>query len=363
MTRVLVDLLFYSGQKGGMESYVRHLYDQFRDDNLDLVGLASTELAAAGAAWFPGSLLDSGVSGASRASWARGELLTAMASAKRTGANLIHSPANIGPWSGGVPVVLTVHDMLPFRNPEFVPGRYGPLLRTLIRRSAANATRIITISNESRADIIRLLRCPEDQIDLIPLAGGDDVAPSTHPREGQLLLALGNRLPHKNFERLLESLALLPAAFRPRLIVTGGGENDPLRGVVARLGLERSVELTAWVDEREIDDLYARATAVVIPSMFEGFGLPVLEAMSRGCPVICSDLPVLREVAQGNAVYFDPRQPSSIAAAISLTLGDPGRLAELAASGLLRSRSFSWARTAALTVGSFYRAADSRAAK
>ncbi len=363
MTRVLVDLLFYSGQKGGMESYVRHLYEQFRDLELELIGLASTELTATGAPWFPGSLVDSGISGASRASWARGELLTVMASAKRAGANLIHSPANIGPWSGDVPVVLTVHDMLPFRNPELLPGRYGPLLRMLVRRSAANAERIITISNESRKDIARLLQRPDDHIDVIPLAGGVGVPPSTPPRERMLLLALGNRLPHKNFERLLEALATLPAESRPRLIVTGGGDNDPLRGVIARLGLERNVELTSWIGEREIDELYGRATAVVIPSLFEGFGLPVLEAMSRGCPVICSDLPVLREVAQGNAVYFDPKQTSSLAAAINSTLSNPAKLAELTASGLARSQSFSWARTAKLTVGSFHRALDSRAAR
>lgn len=359
MTRVLVDLLFFTGTKGGMESYARQLYEQAGGRGVEFVGLASTELTTRGAPWFPGELIPSGISGESRVAWARGEVLNVATAARRTGADLIHAPANIGPWSSTTPVVLTVHDLLPFRHPEFLPGRYGPLLRTLVRRTVSNATRIITISEHSRVDVEDVLH-PLAAIDVIPLAGG---SPTTLPgtrREPGLLLALGNRLPHKNFARLIEALSEIPEPARPKLIVTGGGDDDPLQPVVARLGLAPWVELAGWLSSDEIEALYARATAVVVPTLFEGFGLPVLEAMRRGCPVICSDLPVLRELAGDSALYFDPFRTDSISTTIATAIADPGYLAGLAVRGLARSRDFSWARTAEATIETFYRALEGR---
>ncbi len=355
---VLVDLLFMDGHKGGMEIYAENLYTQFGgtvgDPGLRFVGLASSELVARGAPWFPGDLVDSGISGANRRSWARGELLAVEASARRVGASLIHSPANIGPWWGRVPVVLTVHDLLPFRLTGMT-SKSSRVIRTLVSRSAAHAARIITDSEASRADIAEFLKLHE-AVDVVPLAGGPTVEPSAIPREHGLLLALGNRLPHKNFDTLLHALAKMPGTTRPRLVITGGGEHDPLRPLIADLGLESTVELAGWLTAEEVESLYARATAVVVPTLFEGFGLPVLEAMSRGCPVVCSDIPVLHEVGGDAAAYFDPRDVDSVVSAISAAIGDPARLAELARLGRERSEQFSWIRTAQLTAASFHRA-------
>jgi glycosyltransferase involved in cell wall biosynthesis len=351
MTRLLVDLLFMDGHKGGMEQYVQSLYRHFPDGAFELVGLASVELISRGAEWFPGELIGSGVSGRNRRAWAQGEVLAVTAAARLAGAQLIHSPANFGPWWGRVPVVLTVHDLLPFHS-EYSGGG-GTVIRTLVRRAAAHAARILTDSEQSRADIAERLR-PRAEVDVIPLAGGS-VAPwaATSVRESGLLLAVGNRLPHKNFEALLEAVALIPESRRPHLVITGGGPDDPLRPVMIRLGLEAWVELAGWVTTEQLEALYARAAAVVVPTLFEGFGLPVLEGMARGCPVICSELPVLREVGGGAADYFDPGDPRSIAAAINSTLANPARRAELARLGLERSSGFSWARTAQLTCQSF----------
>jgi glycosyltransferase involved in cell wall biosynthesis len=362
MTRVLVDLLFHSGNRGGMESYVQNLYAEFGGSELEFVALASKDLARAGAPWFPGAVIESRgiesrLAGGSRVSWVLGELSAVGTAARKIGADLIHSPANIGPWSAPVPIVLTVHDLLPFRRPDFVPGAYGPVLRTLVRRAASAAARIITISEQSAADIRDVL-APGAEIDVIPLAGGGAHPDAGSEREHDLLLALGNRMPHKNFIALLGAIAVIPESLRPRLVITGGGSNDPLTAEVARLGLGRWVELTGWLSTDQIETLYSRATAVVIPSLFEGFGLPILEGMARGCPVICSDLPVLREVAGDAAVYFDPMRTESIAATISRTLSDRARLADLATLGRARSARYSWARTAASTLESFQRALD-----
>jgi glycosyltransferase involved in cell wall biosynthesis len=370
--RVLVDLLYFTGAKGGMESYVRHLYERMPRDDVEYIGFASHELAVSDHSWFPGRIVDSGISGENRMAWAWGELTAVSRAARRLEADVIHSPANIGPWRSPVPVVLTVHDLLPFRHPEFVPGRYSLVLRTLIRLAVRNASHVLTVSEQSKRDLVAVLHTPADEITVSPLAGSREVDAGTvdplsppdavaPPREDRTLLALGNRLPHKNFDGLLRALALIPDAERPSLVVTGSQGSDPLAATVSDLRLERWVELLGWVPTEQIEELYARASAVVVPSLFEGFGLPVLEGMSRGCPVICSDLPVLREVAGDAAAYFDPKDARSIASTVRQVLSDPELRGRLSRSGRERAASFSWQRTADSTSAAFQRAlADAR---
>lgn len=350
--KVLVDLLFFTGLRGGMESYVQNLYSRMPTVGFEYVALGSREFAALDTSWFPGEVIDSGISGDDRTAWARGEVSAVGRAAKKVGADLIHSPANIGPWTSRVPVVLTVQDLLPFVHPEFVPGPYAPVLRTLIKRAAKNAARILTISDATRRDIIQVLAIPTERIEVIPLAGSD-VSSSTISRDTNLLLAVGNRMPHKNFDGLLRALALVPKQDRPTLVITGGQHPDPLSSLVAELDLDASVLLEGWLPRRQLEGLYSRATAVVVPTRFEGFGLPVLEAMAHGAPVLCSDLPVLREVAGDAAVYFDPENPASIAAAITDTIGNPALRDALAASGLDHAATYSWQRTADQTAAAF----------
>lgn len=357
MTRriVLVDLLFYTGKKGGMESYVREIYSRLPADDpeLQFIGYASRELAAAGAPWFPGRIVDSGISGENRIAWAGGELFSVGRAARRLRADLIHCPANFGPAASRVPVVLTVQDLLAFRHPEYVPGPYSVVVRAMIRLAAKTSRRILTISSASRDDIMSFLAVPHDRIDVIPLAGSAPTAPPRSSRRTDQLLAVGNRMPHKNFELLLEALASIPAVRRPRLVITGSHGDDPLSPVVARLGLDASVELRGWLPADELERLYAESTALVFPTLFEGFGLPSLEAMARGCPVICSDLPVMREVAGDAARYVDPTDAASVARAIEAVCSDENLRSRMSAAGLARASRFSWARAAAATREAF----------
>lgn len=357
MTRrtVLIDLLFYTGKKGGMESYVREIYSRLPADDPDLefLGYASRELAAAGAPWFPGRLVDSGISGENRVAWAAGELVAVGRAARRLGAALVHCPANFGPAFSSVPVVLTVQDLLAFRHPEYVPGPYSVVVRGMIRLAARTARRVLTISAASRDDIVSFLAVPQDRIDVVPLAGSAPPVPSRSTRRTDQLLAVGNRMPHKNFELLLDALASIPAERRPRLVITGSHGDDPLAPVVARLGLGAHVELRGWLPADELERLYAESTALVFPTRFEGFGLPTLEAMARGCPVICSDLPVMHEVAGDAARYVDPSDAASIALAIDEVTADAGLRERMARAGLARAAGFSWQRTADETRNSF----------
>ena len=360
--RVLVDLVFYTGTKGGMESYVREVYSRLSADDpeLEYVAFASSELAEAGAPWFPGAVVDSGVRGDDRVAWARAELFGVGRAARRLGADLVHCPANFGPLRSRVPVVLTVHDLLAFRHPEYVPGSYSRVLRMMIRAAARRARRILTVSRASRDDIVAHLAVPRERITVTPLAGstpagstpaGSTPAASTPApaRRVDQLLAVGNRMPHKGFATLLEALARIEPAERPFLVITGSHGADPLVPAVDRLGLGAHVDLRGWLSGEELERLYAESTALVFPTRFEGFGLPPLEAMARGCPVIVSDIPVMHEVAGEAAVYVDPTDPDAIARAIRSVLDDPLQRERMAREGLARAAGYSWERTAQST--------------
>jgi glycosyltransferase involved in cell wall biosynthesis len=357
MTTVLTDLLFYTGTRGGMESYVREVYSRIQEYSPEtrFVGLASSELARAGATWFPGELIDSGVSSTSSARWALAEIYLPGRVASRLKADVIHSPANIGPIFSRTPVVLTIQDVLSFRHPEFVPGLTGAGLRWLIREASRRARRILTISAASAADITTFLQVSAQKITIIPLAGSG-VSTSTHLQasgERPMVLSGGNRLPHKNFESLVRAMALIPEDHRPLLVITGGPVNDPLLPLVRELNLEEWVDLRSWVAAEELTELYAAATAYVFPTRFEGFGLPVVEAMARGCPVMCSDIPVLHEVGGDAALFVDTLNLADFAQQISSLLADPRQLAQLREKGRERAATFSWDRTAAQTAQVF----------
>ncbi|RXZ41162.1 glycosyltransferase family 1 protein, partial [Agromyces binzhouensis] len=362
VTRILVDLLFHTGRKGGMESYVRELYPRLGSlrPDLEFVGLASTELAAAGAPWFPGELVASGRSGEDRVAWARGEVLDVSRHAARIDADLVHAPANLGPLRSRTPVVLTVHDLLPFRHPEYVPGPYAPVLRWMIRGAARAARRVLTVSESTARDLADLLGLDRTRIDVVPLAGGaagatTGAAADVH-RSDDLVLAIGNRMPHKNFIALLEAVALVPAERRPRVVVTGSHDADPLAPEVRRLGLDERVRLERWVAPAELERLYAEAALFAFPTRFEGFGLPLIEAMARGVPVVASDLPVLREVGGDAARWVDPDDHLALSRAIDSLLSDPIERERMSRAGLERAARFSWERTARGTLESFERA-------
>jgi len=361
MTLILVDLLFFTGKKGGMETYTRELYRSLgaQPAGFEFIGLASTEFMQLDTTWFPGELIESGISGENRIAWARGELTAVSRAASRVGAQLIHSPANMGPFRSRVPVVVTIHDLLSFRHPRLLGTVNSVIVRSLVRLVARAARRVITDSAASATDVETYLRVAKDRLDVVPLAtsartavaretGGRGIRP--------LLLSTGNRMPHKNFESLIRAIALIEPSTRPELVITGSHGDDPLAPLVSELGLEKDVTLASWVSSDELEALYARASAYVIPSLFEGFGLPVLDAMSRGCPVISSDIPVLHEVGGDAALYTDATSPEALAEAISAVLADAALRQRLSEAGLARSAGFTWEKVARETAASFTKA-------
>jgi glycosyltransferase involved in cell wall biosynthesis len=202
---------------------------------------------------------------------------------------------------------------------------------------------------------MRVLGPHAAKIDAIPLAGGRVDPSEAAVREGDLILTVGNRMPHKNVESLVEAVAAIPPDRRPRLAITGGAEGDPIRLLAARRGVTDDVDFVGWVSNAELERLYARAAIVAVPSRFEGFGLPVLEAMERGAAVVCSDIPPLREVAADAAVFVPPMDVSGWASSLMRLVDDPRARDALADAGRRRAADFSWERTAQGTLAVFQR--------
>ena len=164
--------------------------------------------------------------------------------------------------------------------------------------------------------------------------------------------------PHKNLAGLLDALAVIPPERRPVAVLPGYPTpyETELRVHADRAGVAADVRWLGWTPEADVEGLFALAGAFVVPSLYEGFGLPVLEAMARGVPVACSDRASLPEVAGDAALLFDPERPEQIAAAIERLLGDPAEAARLREAGRARAAQFTWARTADLTLASYERA-------
>ncbi|WP_102192839.1 glycosyltransferase family 4 protein [Microbacterium aurantiacum] len=360
MARIFVDLLSLTGKKGGMETYSRELYTQLGRlaPEHEYIGYFSKEGWELDRSWFPGEGVASGISGENRFSWAWGELRCGRA-ASRVGADLLHSPMTLGPARTRMPAVISMHDMLYWSHPQYMSTpMYTQPVKLMERIAARNATRILTISEVSREAIVRYLKVPVERVDLVPLAGTpmQDVDRSRASENGPMILATGNRRPHKNWPSLIRALPLIDPAQRPHVVVTGSHGDDPLIEVVAETGMQDWVTLKSWVDADEMRELYSTATALAMPSFADGFSLPALEAMMAGLPVMISDIPVYREVVGDVALFIDPNDLGSIADVMRTAATDAVLMQDLTRRGYVRAERFSWERTAKGTLESFERA-------
>lgn len=358
MPVVLVNLLQSTGTKGGIEAYVRELYRAIAlsPEEFTFVGFACSELSSKDTSWFPGEIVNSRISGENRFSWARGELFKVSKYAKQIGADLIHGPAMFGPLKTHVPFVLTIHDLLYFTSPHLMKTKAftGPV-KWMETRAAKQATRVLSISESTTKDIEKFLPVPPDAIDTVLLAGRPMLSNSsqTVKRQPDLFIAMGQRSPYKSFETLISAWDRMEPEERPRLIITGSHGKDPLIDLVAQYDLTDSITLKSWVPESELEELMSSATALIDTTAAAGFGMPALEAMARGLPVILSDIPVFREIAGKPAMYFTAQNPKSLAIAVKSLQRSPELLREMSLHGLEWASSFSWQRTAKETLESF----------
>jgi glycosyltransferase involved in cell wall biosynthesis len=356
--RIGLDLLFLvPGESGGRETYARELVAAMleRDPELN----ATAFVNPAGAPVIESDFGDAvrvvtlPVSLTSRRQWATGELVQLPRAAGRARIEVLHSLANFAPASGSFRRVLTLHDLQYRAVPETLPWPRRVATAMLVGLAARRADRIITVSSASREEIVSQLGVAPGRIDVIP--NGVSQPPLGVARrsfgERKVVLSVGTNLPHKNLRRLVEGLALMRGGERPLLLIAGHGTDEPaLRSLVGSLSLDDDVRLLGYQEADELESLYASADCLVLPSLYEGFGLPVLEAMARALPVVCSDIPALREVGGGAALYFDARNPAAIADALRRALGDPVLTGRLKAAGRERAAGFSWSAAALATL-------------
>jgi glycosyltransferase involved in cell wall biosynthesis len=234
----------------------------------------------------------------------------------------------------------------------------------LVPLSARRSHRVIVPSENTRSDVLKYLRVPRSRIDVVPLGIGSRAVEPTPAAELRVRLGLERRAvvlttsakrPHKNLARLLDAWALLSAETRPVLVLTGypTAHEAELSGRSTLLGLGSDTRFLGWVSSADLEGLFALASCFVFPSLYEGFGLPVLEAMARGVPVACSGRGSLAEVAGAGALLFDPEDPRAIAAAIQSIVESEALRMKLRSAGTEQARRFTWKATAAGTLRTY----------
>jgi glycosyltransferase involved in cell wall biosynthesis len=303
-----------------------------------------------------------------RVQWVLGEqtLLPLMAARAKT--DLVHSLASTAPLWGRFRRVVTVHDLIYARYPDAHAGLREKGMRVLVPAAARRSHRVIVDSLSTRDDLIELLGLAAERIDVVPLGlgaprraeplGETDVRARLRLDGRRVVLSLSAKRPHKNLLALIGALAQIPVSERPALVLAGypTEHEAQLRERAHTLGLDDDVRFPGWLSDAEVEGLWAIADAFVFPSLYEGFGLPVLEAMARDVPVACSNASSLPEVAGDAALLFDPHDEAAITDALVRLLADRELADRLRAAGRERVREFTWERTARATIDSYLRA-------
>jgi lipopolysaccharide heptosyltransferase II len=280
----------------------------------------------------------------------------------RAGIDLLFSPGNISPLFVSCPSVVVIHDLVPFIFPDdFARAERYPL-RVLLHSTAKRATKIITVSRSSQRQILAQFNIPSEKTTVIYAACDEDFlscqASIQNEKEvkekyginGDFILCADSARPHKNVHRLLLAFSLLKEkhGIRHHLVITGlpGRYHQFLVKMVSDLKLGEEVIFTGYVPDNVLSILYSEATVFVYPSLYEGFGLPVLEAMACGSPVVASRATSLPEVVGDAGLLVDPLNIQEMSQGIYRLLTDGQYNLELTAKGKLRVREFSWEKTA-----------------
>ena len=352
-----------------METYARALVPRLPDalPGARFTVFAGQELAAEwrSAPWHPVMrLVTLPLSSRTRIRRTAGEQTVVAAAALRAGVDLLHSLGNIGPLLGP-PALVTVHDVIYARYPASTTSALGRGLQTLVPAVCRRARRILVPSQATADDLDALLGIAATKIDVVAYGPGVSAAAEPTPEnelrarlglgDGPLVLSVSARRVHKNLTRLIEAMVQVPEA---TLVLPGYVTNldDDLRAVARSSGVADRVALCGWVSDEDLEGLYAAASCLAFPSLAEGFGLPVLEAMVRGVAVACSDASALPEVAGDAALLFDPESVEAIATAVRRLIDDDALRADLRARGRAQAAGFSWEKAAVGTARSYLRA-------
>lgn len=265
------------------------------------------------------------------------------------------------PTFPGTPTLLTVHDLSFVRAPETATPVLKAYLDRVVPRSVARATHVLADSQATKDDLIALYGTPSDKVTVLLSGVSEHFRPVDNPAARQVvrerygippepyILSVGTVQPRKNYARLMEALAMLgPSAAHVHLVIAGGRGwlDSPIYGAVKTLGLEGRVHFTGFVADDDLPALYSDALCLAYPSLYEGFGFPVLEAFACETPVVTSKLSSMPEVAGDAALLVDPYDVAALSVALGQLLSEPDLRAELVARGKRQVAQFTWQRTA-----------------
>jgi glycosyltransferase involved in cell wall biosynthesis len=275
-------------------------------------------------------------------------------------ADVAHFTTGMVPLGTAAARVVTIHDMSLRLFPACHPARRLVINRPLQSLAIRVADAVVAVSHSARRDLMRLHRLPADRVTVVHEAAGPGFEPIDDTRRraevrrryhlpGRFFLFVGAIEPRKNLHRLIDAFAIARRhGIRHQLLCVGpyGWSSRDVYAHVDRLGLRDVVRFTGYVPVNDLPVIYNLASVFVFPSLYEGFGLPVVEAMACGTPVVTSNSSSLAEIADGAALTVDPLDTEAIAGAITDLARDEARCDELRQLGLVRSRKFSWRQTA-----------------
>jgi glycosyltransferase involved in cell wall biosynthesis len=282
---------------------------------------------------------------------------------RRIGADLLHSPHYVLPLLSHVPTVVTIHDCIHLLFPQYLPNRLAArYARFMMGQAVKRSAVVLTVSEASRKDILRFYPGTDpERIRVVPNAIDPEIVEDPGPEEaarvkeryqiqGRYILYAGNIKPHKNLERLIQAFGILKRRAGHedlKLLIIGDEINryGSLRRCVESTGVRQDVRFFGFVPDRTLAVLYRLASVFAFPSLYEGFGLPPLEAMACGTPVVTSRISSLPEVVDDAALLVDPYDVEEIAAALGRVLVDQDLRDALLAKGRKRACLFSWQRS------------------
>ena len=288
--------------------------------------------------------------------------------ARRDRLDLLHGLAFVVPEAYRKPSVVTVHDLAFLKIPGHAPGRRVAYLSRTTRSSIARSRRVIAVSEATRQDIVELFGVDPDRIDVTPLGVSESLSPLTpeerqvfrdaHALDRPVILFLGTLEPRKNLPNLLRAFDLIADSTGAELILGGakGWLPDELDATLAEIRHRDRIRLTGFIPESDLRGWLGSVDCFAMPSRYEGFGLPPLEAMKCGTPVVSSNVSSLPEVLGEAALLADPDDVDAIADALRRVLEDAALADDLRARGIEQSARFTWSETARLTRESYRRA-------
>lgn len=291
------------------------------------------------------------------------EQVSIPATLARSRVDLFHAPHYVVSPFTTVPYVVTIHDCIHLRFPQYLPNRGAVhYARVMMRMAARRSKKVLTVSQASKDDILHYLSVPADKVEVIynalderlaivPTAEEVDRVRQRFLLTSPFILYAGNIKPHKNVDRLIEAFSIMRKSGIEdvKLLIIGDeiSKYPSLRRLVHRHQLHQHVRFLGFVPDATLAVLYRLATVFVFPSLYEGFGLPPLEAMASGTPVVTSNVSSLPEVVGDAALLIDPMNAAAIADAVTRVLNQPGLRTQLVERGFERVKQFSWERSVA----------------